>query len=86
MGQLKPGATYIYETVNGITYAREFGSTERKIIGMDAEAFKFIDDMHEEQLWHNIRKAAESNEALQKALEACKILYYLHKDDGNSKT
>ena len=26
MGQLKPGATYIYERANGVIYAREFGS------------------------------------------------------------
>ena len=26
MGQLKPGATYIYERSNGVIYAREFGA------------------------------------------------------------
>jgi hypothetical protein len=26
MGQLKPGATYIYECANGVIYAREFGA------------------------------------------------------------
>ena len=26
MGQLKPGATYIYERANGVVYAREFGA------------------------------------------------------------
>lgn len=26
MGQLKPGATYIYESVNGVVYARESGA------------------------------------------------------------
>jgi len=26
MGQLKPGATYIYESANGVVYARESGS------------------------------------------------------------
>jgi hypothetical protein len=26
MGNLKPGATYIYEKADGITYAREFGA------------------------------------------------------------
>ena len=84
MGQLKPDAKYIYERVNGITYAREFGSSERKIVGMDYEAFKFINDMKEEELWHNIREAAKSNAALHQALESCKVLYYLSKEDGNS--
>ena len=26
MGNLKPGATYIYESADGITYAREYGA------------------------------------------------------------
>ena len=26
MGQLKPGATYIYERANGVVYARKFGA------------------------------------------------------------
>jgi hypothetical protein len=26
MGSLKPGATYIYEHADGVTYAREFGA------------------------------------------------------------
>jgi hypothetical protein len=37
MGTLKPGATYIYERANGVTYAREFGADPmtRKVIGYD---------------------------------------------------
>ena len=36
MGTLTPGATYIYERSEGIIYAREFGSTERKIVGYES--------------------------------------------------
>lgn len=37
MGQLKPGATYIYERANGVVYAREFGASpsDRFEIGYD---------------------------------------------------
>ena len=35
MGRFKPGTTYIYEKADGITYAREFGSSERRVIGWD---------------------------------------------------
>ena len=37
MGSLKPGATYIYERANGVTYAREAGAdpSSRKPIGWD---------------------------------------------------
>ena len=37
MGSLKPGANYIYERVNGMTFAREFGAdpTTRQLVGYD---------------------------------------------------
>jgi hypothetical protein len=37
MGQLKPGATYIYERADGVVYAREFGAdpTTRQVVGYD---------------------------------------------------
>ena len=37
MGDLTPGATYIYERANGVTYAREFGadSSTRVAVGYD---------------------------------------------------
>ena len=38
MGQLKPGAKYIYERADGIIYAREFGAdpSTRKIVGYES--------------------------------------------------
>lgn len=37
MGSLKPNVKYIYERVNGMTFAREFGSdpSTRKLVGYD---------------------------------------------------
>jgi len=35
MGTLKPGAKYIYERKENVVYAREFGSTERTVVGYD---------------------------------------------------
>jgi hypothetical protein len=37
MGNLKPGATYIYERTDGVIYAREFGAdpSTRTVIGYD---------------------------------------------------
>ncbi len=37
MGTLTPGATYIYERVAGTIFAREFGKTERKVVGYATE-------------------------------------------------
>ena len=36
MGQLTPGATLIYERAEGIIYAREFGKTERHVVGYES--------------------------------------------------
>lgn len=84
MGTLKPGATYIYERADGIVYAREFGSTERKIVGYDydgtgAELEKGLERLHEDRLWSEIRRVARTNPALQEALDRVKILYELSK-------
>jgi hypothetical protein len=79
MGTLKPGATYIYERVNDVVYARESGShpSTRKEIGRDYDLHERI---MEDQLWGNIRRAAETNTTLQDALERVKVTYYLTKD------
>jgi len=78
MGSLKPGATYIYEKADGITYAREFGSppNERFEIGRDYQ--RFLKD--ELRLWEEIVQAGRTNQALQEALNRVKILYHLSKD------
>lgn len=96
MGSLKPGAKYIYERHGGVVYAREHGAlaSERTPIGWDWEPENNparvkgadIDSIRENQLWYEIRKAAMVDPKLQEALERVKILYYLSKDHGNSKT
>jgi hypothetical protein len=85
MGQLKPGATYIYEQADGITYSREFGAdpSTRKIIGMTWETKNLHDQLMEDQLWGQIRRAAKTNPALQNALQHAIILYTLSKNHGN---
>ena len=47
MGQLKPGTQYVYEKADGITYAREFGNTERKVVGMDYDVSQLVKRMDE---------------------------------------
>jgi hypothetical protein len=80
MGSLKPGATYIYEKANGITYAREFGAphSERFEIGRDL-ALLLKDEL---LLWEDIVRAGRTNQALQDALDRAKIVYHLSKDHG----
>ena len=80
MGTLTPGATYIYEKANGITYAREVGAppNERFEIGRDYQ--RFLKD--ELQLWEEIVREGRTNEALQAALDRVKLVYHLSKDHG----
>ena len=51
MGSLTPGTTYIYERVDGVTYAREFGSSERRIIGWDFDYKQSKEPASEKTLW-----------------------------------
>jgi len=84
MGSLTPGATYIYERNGEEIYAREFGKSERTMIG------KYIDPFNEnitinyelENTWKDILRESRTNPALQEALDRVKILYHLSKDHG----
>ncbi len=76
MGNLKPGITYIYERANGITYSREFGSSERTAIGWDYS----VGEAAIEEMWKDIRLHAHTNPALQKALDRAIMIYKLGKD------
>jgi hypothetical protein len=87
MGTLKPGATYIYEKADGITYAREFGAepSERRIIGWDSrtsDGRSLHDHIMEDKMWGEMRRMAKTNPALQHALDQCIIIYNLSKDHG----
>ena len=91
MGNLKPGATYIYERDGEEIYAREFGETERKLIGYKYEMENKPDPrtndgrplhehLMESKMWGEIRRMAPTNPALQKALDRAIMIYRLSKD------
>ena len=89
MGTLKPGATYIYERANGVTYAREAGAdpSTRRAIGWnqnDVDSY-YRDAITEQQndwhLWKEIRDAAKTNPALDDLLTQAKMLYNLSKEN-----
>ena len=80
MGELTPGAKYIYERVGDTVYAREFGSTARREVGRD---YNLHDRIMEDKLWGDIRRAAKDNPALQEALERAILIYHLSKDKPN---
>lgn len=86
MGQLTPGATYIYERVGGEIYARQMGSKERILVGYDYNGKDPLDHRHwmndprEAQLWKNIVLTSKENAALANVLEQAKTIYYTIKD------
>jgi hypothetical protein len=91
MGSLKPGATYVYERNGDEVYAREFGETERKLIGYKYEIEDKPDPrtndgrplrehIMEDKLWGEIRREAKTNITLQKALDRAIMIYKLSKD------
>jgi hypothetical protein len=89
MGDLKPGAKYIYERNGEEIYAREFGDKERKLIGYQYEnsvdprtndGRPLHEHMKEDQLWGQIRREAKTNVTLQKALDRAIMIYKLSKD------
>jgi hypothetical protein len=94
MGQLKPAATLIYERDGDTVYQREVGSapSTRTEVGHDYKTFEERRDsdirtgmknkrnqIMEDQLWHNIRRAARTNPALQDILDHAIMIYQLTK-------
>jgi hypothetical protein len=79
MGTLTPGATLIYERAGGVIYAREFGATPetRVVVGYDGTRNPAEEFVKSE--WNKIFQAAETNPALQEAIDRVKVLYNLSK-------
>lgn len=92
MGSLKPGATYIYEQHDGMTYAREMGAdpATRVLIGWDHHDSRtndgrpLRDHIMEDKLWGEIRRMARTHEGLREELERVIIYYQLLKESDNT--
>lgn len=91
MGTLKPATVYVYERHGDIVYAREFGAdpSTRKEIGWNydsrtSDGRPVNDQVMDDGLWGEIRRASKTNAGLHEALERAKILYYLSKDHGQT--
>jgi hypothetical protein len=87
MGNLKPNARYIYERDKGIVYAREFGSDPSTRIEMGYnydprthDGRPLHDHIMDSKLWGDIRREAQTNVTLQKALDRVIMIYRLSKD------
>ena len=82
MGQLNPGATYIYERNGDTVYRREFGAIQREVVGYDhrtSDGRPLHDHIQDSKLWGEIHRAARTNPALQDVLERAIMIYQLSK-------
>ena len=77
MGTLTPGATYIYERVAGTIFAREFGSTERRVVGYTTDvSAEFA--MYKSEI-NQVLQMCESDPAMKELLEQLFVMYNLKK-------
>lgn len=58
-------------------YARESGQTQRVLVTPESELRNTLDSIREDQLWHDIRRAAKKNPQLGSMLEEVKVYYNL---------
>ena len=79
MGTLKPGVTYIYERADGRIYAREFGQTDRKIIGYDTTQQETAERRYYMNQINQVLLMCEQHEDMREWLDKLFVLYNLRK-------
>ncbi len=77
MGTLTPGATYIYERVAGSIFAREFGKTERKLVGYVTDISPEI-EMYRSEI-NQVLLMCERDPAMKELLDQLFVMYNLKK-------
>ena len=83
VGRMEPGASYIYEKADGVTYARKMGDPPdaRFEVGRDYDSQKLHRELMHAKLWGEIHRAAESNPALREALDRVIVIHELSRQD-----
>ena len=79
MGTLKPGATYIYESVAGSIFAREFGKTERKLVGYATDMSPEMQLIRSEI--NKVLQMCESDPVMRELLDQLFVMYNLKKNE-----
>lgn len=77
MGTLTPGATYIYERVAGAIFAREFGKTERKLVGYVTDISPEI-EMYRSEI-NQVLRMCETDPVMKDLLDQLFVMYNLKK-------
>lgn len=79
MGTLKPGITYIYERADGRIYAREFGKTERQIVGYDVKQQETAERRYYMNQINQVLLMCEQHKDMRELLDKLFVLYNLRK-------
>ena len=79
MGTLTPGTTYIYESVAGTIFAREFGKTERRVVGYTTDVSSEF-AMYRSEI-NQVLLMCEQDPAMRDLLDQLFVLYNLKKVD-----
>jgi hypothetical protein len=79
MGTLTPGATYIYERADGRIYAREFGHTERKLVGYDNQHQGSAERRYLMTEMNSVLTMCEQHPDMKDLLDKLFVLYNLRK-------
>ena len=79
MGSLNPGVTYIYERANGRIYAREFGQTDRKLVGYDTGILETESSRRMMTQMNEVLIMCEQDPAMKQLLDQLLVLYNLKK-------
>jgi len=71
----------IYESPDGgeTIYVREPGSSQRQLHSQSPRAISLQEQLAEDKLWGEIRRAAKTNPALKHALDEVVLIYTLSK-------
>jgi hypothetical protein len=77
MGSLSPGSTLIYERANGRIYAREFGTSNRTIVGYDVDHSPEFHMIRQEI--NQVLTMCEQDSAMRELLDQLIVLYNLKK-------
>ena len=71
----------IYESPDGgeTVYVREFGGEQRQLHVQSPRSISLKEQLAEDKLWGNIRRAAKTNPTLKQALDEAILIYTLSK-------
>ena len=79
MGSLRPDVPLIYERVGPVVYAREFGATERHVVGYDVDLENKIFGIPQSRVAKilAIQQMAEADPGMRELWDQLEILYNL---------